>query len=107
MATGLPHESELERDHYDLIGRLIDHEKLLGYLRTAFGERLGSPTRYPMDEEVPDRVLRAAQGYAYLHKIITDRAAAAKTSSEPKAEDNEPSEEAIDSSHEHPPPKTS
>jgi hypothetical protein len=71
MSTGLPFESELERDHYDLIGRLIDHEKLLPYLKKAFGDRLGPPSSYPTPDAVSDPALRAAQGYAYLHKIVT------------------------------------
>lgn len=65
MSTGVPHRSDLDRNDYDSIARLIDPEVVAARLRLRYGPELDSP-QYHQNAQVP-LAHRFAHQFMHMH----------------------------------------
>ncbi|MBV6888830.1 KAP family NTPase [Xanthomonas campestris pv. spermacoces] len=72
MSTGVPHRSDLDRDTYERIARLIDPEVVARLLRAQYGEDLDSPQYHHGTQVSPG--LRFAHQFTYVHNMVVARA---------------------------------
>jgi hypothetical protein len=71
--SGIPRKSDLPRDVYDAIAKLIDPAIILNHLRAIFGTKLDNPEYHHSDETPFDE--KIAQQFAYIHiSVIAEKA---------------------------------
>lgn len=72
IESGLPKRSDLERDNYDAIAKLVSPEVIMGKLKALYGSKLDDPQFYQSDSvSVADQV---AYQFAYVHnKVLEER----------------------------------
>jgi hypothetical protein len=68
VSTGVPHRSDLDRNTYDNVARLVDPEVVTVRLRSQFGTELDSP-QYDHDADTLP-ALRFAHQFTHIHNLV-------------------------------------
>jgi len=70
MDTGMPIESDLERNSYDVLARFIDPEDVAQILLSKYGNELSNPQFHLSNREPRD--FRLASQFMYIHKRVSE-----------------------------------
>ena len=70
--TGLPTETDFERNTYDTMARIIAPDTVAQTLRLIYGDQLSTPQFHLSDRET--RELRLANQFMFIHEYVVAEA---------------------------------